>query len=859
MTNECLPPAPDPAASRPAPAGAADGAVVAQAAQQAGRLYQAGDWVAAERLCRLILASDGDHFGALTLLGILLARTQRLPEAAELLARAVAVRPDDAAALNNYGQLLRDLGRPARALECYERALTLRTDYAEAHNNRGNALHSLARFDEALASYERALALRGDYPEAHNNRGVTLEALRRPLEALESYRRALNLRPDYAESCYNSGNALRSLGRPAEALAAYDRALTLKPAFVEALYNRANALRELGRAPEALAGYGEALRLRPDFAEAWSNRGTALKALGRLDEALHSYQRALELQPDAAESHNNRGNALADLQRYDEALECYARALGIDSAYAEAHNNRGTVYRDLGRLPQALESYERALECQPDFAEACGNRAGVLKDLGRLEEAAAAYQQALRLQPGCEWAYGAWLHARLHLCDWHGFEEQVAELAQRVSRHERATPPFPLLTLTDEPALHRQAAEIWTRDACPERALLPPLERRAPGGRIRLGYYSGDFHAHPVPHLIVELFERHDRQRFELVGLSFGPHSADSVRQRIAAGCDRFIDVRMRSDREIAQLSRELQIDIAIDLMGFTANERTGIFAHRAAPIQVNYLGYPGTMAARYIDYLIADRTLIPEEARAHYSERIVYLPHSYQPNDRQRQIADRHFSRAQLGLPSEDFVFCCFNNTFKIAPRCFDLWMRLLGAVPGSVLWLLEDRPTAAENLRREARARGIDPQRLVFARRMHLAEHLARHRCADLFLDTLPYNAHTTASDALWSGLPVLTCMGRSFAARVAASLLSAIGLPELITHDVRDYEARARELARDPAQLAALRTRLQANRLTAPLFDSARFARHIEHAYTQMYERYQARLDPEHLSVPPECGQS
>jgi predicted O-linked N-acetylglucosamine transferase (SPINDLY family) len=841
-------------ASRPAAAGAADGAVLAQAAQQAGRLYHAGDWVAAERGCRLILGIDGDHFGALTLLGIVLARTQRLPEAADLLARAVQLRPDDATGLNNYGQLLRDLGRLPEALERYERALTLRPDYAEAHNNRGNALHFLGRFDEALASYERALALKGDYPEALNNRGVTLQALRRSLEALESFGRALNLRPDYAESCYNCGNALRSLARPAEALASYERALTLKSDFVEAHYNRANALRELGRAQEALAGYDEALRLRPDFAEAWSNRGTALKALGRLDEALQSYQRALEIKPDAAESHNNRGNTLAELQRYDEALESYTRALGIDPAYAEANNNCGSACRELGRLQQALQSYERALECKPDFAEACSNRAGVLKDLGRLEEAAAAYQQALQLRSGCEWAYGAWLHARLHLCDWRGLEEQIAELARRVSRHERATPPFPLLTLTDDLALHRRAAEIWTRDAGPKRTVLPPLERRPPRERIRIGYYSADFRAHAVPYLIVELFERHDRRRFELVGLSFGPHSTDGMRQRIAAGFDRFIDVRLKTDREIAELSRELQIDIAVDLMGFTANERAGIFAHRAAPIQVNYLGYPGTMAAPYIDYLIADRVLIPENARQHYSEKIVYLPYSYQPNDRKRQIADRHFSREELGLPPEGFVFCCFNNTFKIAPQIFDLWMRLLREMPGSVLWLLEDRPTAAENLRREAQARSVDPHRLVFARRMHLPEHLARHRCADLFLDTLPYNAHTTASDALWAGLPVLTCMGQSFAARVAGSLLSAIGLPELITHDVRDYEARARELAGDPAQLAALRTRLQANRLTTPLFDSTRFARHIEQAYTRMYERHQAHLDAEHLYVPP-----
>jgi predicted O-linked N-acetylglucosamine transferase (SPINDLY family) len=372
------------------------------------------------------------------------------------------------------------------------------------------------------------------------------------------------------------------------------------------------------------------------------------------------------------------------------------------------------------------------------------------------------------------------------------------------------------------------------------------------GGKIRLGYYSADYHEHATAFLTAGLFERHDRSRFELTAFSFGPPREDAMRRRVTAAFDRFVDVRSRSDQEVAQLSRELAIDIAVDLKGYTEGARMGIFAHRAAPVQVSYLGYPGTLAAPYIDYLVADETLIPSETRAFYTEKIAYLPHSYQANDRQRSIAERIFTREELGLPSRGFVFCCFNNAYKITPAVFDVWMRILRRVEGSVLWLLLDNERAAENVRREAEARGVSGSRLVFAPSMALPEHLARHRAADLFLDTHPYNAHTTASDALWAGLPVLTRSGESFAARVAGSLLKAAGLAELVTTTPEAYEALAVELATDPIHLAKLTVGLSRTRLAVPLFDTELFARHLENAYTQMYQRSVRGLSPEHLHV-------
>jgi predicted O-linked N-acetylglucosamine transferase (SPINDLY family) len=412
--------------------------------------------------------------------------------------------------------------------------------------------------------------------------------------------------------------------------------------------------------------------------------------------------------------------------------------------------------------------------------------------------------------------------------------------------------PFYVLTLSDSAALQKRAAELWVREECPPNDSLPAVPKRGRRDRLHIGYFSADFHDHATSYLIAQLFELHDRSRFRVTAFSFGPDSQGAVRKRLKAGCDEFIVVRDKSDSEVALLARQRLLDIAIDLKGFTQDHRAGIFARRAAPLQVNYLGSPGTMGAPYMDYLIADRALVPAAHQAFYIEKIIYLPHCYQVNDAKRVIAEKSFTRAELGLPQTGFVFCCFNNSYKILPDTFDRWMRILSRVPGSVLWLLGDNPAAIRNLRREAAARRVDPQRLVFADRIDLPEHLARHRAADLFIDTVPCNAHTTASDALWAGLPVLTCRGEGFAGRVAASLLTAIGLPQLITSTLDQYEELAVRLAGDPGELAEVRQTLAANRLTAPLFDTPLYTRHIEAAFAEIYARYQADLMPENVFV-------
>jgi len=786
--------------------------------EEALSLHRKGKLAEAAVLYRRILARNPNDADALHLLGVIEFQRGNPPVAIDLISRAIKLDPGKASFYANLGLAYRDLKRFDEALACYERALAIKPDDADTLNNRGNLLRDLKRFDDALTSYARALAIKPDFADALNNRGATLSDLKRLDDALASYDRALAAKPDYAEALSNRGTALNALRRFDDALASFDRALVLHPGFAEALNNRGNVLSELKRFDDALASYDRALALNPNYAEALFNRGAALSELRRFDEAINSYDRALALNPNYAEVLNSRGAALSALKRFEDALACYDRALSLKPGYAEALYNRGNVLSDLKRLDAAIDSYDRALAVNPDY----------------------------------EFLFGLRLFCQMRICDWRGIADDFVRVAGGIESDEKMALPAVALAMPLSAPLQRKCAEIFAREKYTQSSLLPQLEGGREHKRIRLGYFSADFHDHATAYLMAELFERHDRAKFEVMAFSFGPTSKDAMRIRLEKAFDRFIEIGALSDKDAALLARSLELDIAIDLKGFTEGSRTGIFAMRAAPIQVSYLGYAGTMGASYIDYLIADSTLIPQDQRRRYAEKIVYLPDSYQVNDSRRIVAGKDLTRAECGLPETGFVFCCFNASYKILPDIFAIWMRLLKRVEGSVLWLWEDNHFAGENLRKAAQAQGVAPERLIFAKRMDLPEHLARHRLADLFLDTLPYNAHTTASDALWAGLPVLTCLGESFPGRVAASLLNAIGLPELITKNLATYETLALDLATNPQRLQSLRQKLAANRLTQPLFDTASFTAHIESAYIAMWNRHRAGLPPGHIQV-------
>ena len=783
---------------------------------------------------------------------VVLQELRQFDEALESYEAAVLLNPDNPSRYYNRGNAFQNLKRTTEALESYDRAIALDPQYADAYNNRGNALKELRRLTEALASYEQALRLKPEYVDAHNNRGVTLQELGRFDEGLASYDRALALNPEYVDAYNNRGTILQELKRHDEALASYDQGIALRPNDAAVYSNRGNVLTDMERLVEALASYDKALELAPDYAQAHNNKGIALQKLGRLNEALDCFARAIEIQADYADFYYNRGNTLQKLKRCEDALKSYDKAIALNPDYAAAYNNRGNSLEELRRLGDALASYDKAIALKPEYAAAYNNRGFVLKDLKRVEETLLSFEQALRLKPDYDFLPGMVQHIKMFMCDWRGFDEGVLKILEKIQRNEKASAPFLLLALSDAPLIHRLCSQIFFEQNSPLNHSLGAIPKRDKKNKIHIGYFSTDFRNHPMSFLTAELFELHDAKQFEITAIALGPASQDPIRTRLKKAFHRFIEVRDQSDYEVAKLSRELGIDIAVDLNGFTTGARTSIFSYRAAPIQVNYLGYPGTMAANYIDYIVADRTLVPASSRDHYSEKIVYMPGSYMANDRKRVISERHFTRQELGLPDNAFVFACFNNNFKITPKTFECWMRILKSVAQSVLWLFEDNPIAVVNLKKEAQQRGVHPDRLVFAKRMPLEEHLARHRQADLFIDTLPYNAHTTASDALWAGLPVVTLIGDAFASRVAASLLNAIDLPELIANTPAEYEALAIELATHPKKLQAIREKLARHRMTKPLFDAPAFTKSLEAAYTKMMERYWADLPPDHLFI-------
>ena len=645
--------------------------------------------------------------------------------------------------------------------------------------------------------------------------------------------------------------ALHQQGQIGQAEAIYLQLLQIDSRNADVLHLLGVIAIQTGQYIGAVEMIDKAIEINPNAAIYYSNRGNVLEKLKQLEAAVASYDKAIELKPDFAEAYSNRGNALQELKQFEYALASFDKAIELKPDFAEAYSNRGNALQELKQFEAAVASYDKAIELKPDYANAHYNRGNALKELKQLEAAVASYDNAIELKPDFDYLFGKRLHLKMHLCDWQEFEPNVSELSLKTQSNAKASPCFPLLALPIGLTEQRKAAEIWCADKYPFNPSLGPIIKPARKSKIRIGYYSADFHTHPVSILSVGLFEHHDKSKFELIAFSFGPETQDEIRGRIKNAFDKFIDVSSMSDKKVAALSRELGVDIAIDLGGYTHNCRTGIFSFRAAPIQLSYIGYLGTMGSEYYDYLIADRTIIPVHSQKYYREKIVYLP-TYQVNDSKQEIPHSALSRQELNLPSSGFVYCCFNANFKITPSTFDGWMRILKAVPESVLLLYTDISTAAKNLKMEAEKRGLNPERLIFGEKLIRSKYLARCRSADLFLDTLPYNAGATASDALWAGLPVLTCMGESFASRYAASMLFAIGLPELVTETQTEYEALAIELATNPAKLKAIKGKLEKNRLTTSLFDTAVFAKHIETAYSKMYEQYQADLLPDHIYI-------
>ena len=625
-------------------------------------------------------------------------------------------------------------------------------------------------------------------------------------------------------------------------------------AEAERLFLEALAVQEKGDLRQAKCLYQEALSLAPERPSVMNNLAAVLIGLNQCGEAKVLCERLVEKNPEDEAAHVNLGNCQLKLGSTGDALRSYEMALQLKPDLPEALANRGGALLELKRPQEALASCDRALALKPVYAEALDNRGAALLSLDRHEELIECYKRLLEIAPDYDYARGWLLRAQMQICEWSGYESSVARILEDIRAGRRADAPFNFLAISDSATDQLNCSRMLVAHAYPTAP--NPVWRgvRYSHDRIRVAYVSADLRNHAVAHLIAGLFEAHDKLRFDITAISLGVNTDDEMMTRLEKAFDRFINVRNKSDREVALLLRALETDIAVDLQGFTEGCRPGILAQRAAPVQVNFLGYPGTMGADHIDYIMADEFVIPPGQQRHYSEKVVILPDCFQPNDSKRKIGERTPTRAEAGLPEAGFVFCCFNNSYKITPRMFDVWMRILRRVENSVLWLLGENGTAITNLRREAQSRGVQPDRLVFARRVGVQDYLARYRLADLFLDTLPFNAGTTGSDALWAGVPMVTCAGEAFAARMAGSLLRAVGLTEMITNNLPDYETLALKLATEGKLLADVKAKLARSLATCPLFNTDRFRRHIEAAYVTMWERCQREEAPASFAVRP-----
>jgi predicted O-linked N-acetylglucosamine transferase (SPINDLY family) len=713
-------------------------------------------------------------------------------------------------------------------------------------------LHQSKRYAEAESLYTQALRLYpGNYPALHLMGLLRLQQNKLP-DAIALMEQALEAQPIAPETLTNYGMALKAAGRYREALAVMDREASLRPANARSLNNRGTVLVKLGRVDEAIHAFRQAEALDRNNPEILTNLAFAFQALRRLEDAHDMFSRVVALKPRDVEAWNNRGNCLREMNMPAAALADFDQAHALASGNPGILLNRANTLMTMGKLDEALAWYDVLLKAHPNFAAARVARASVFERKHRLRHAIADLEDAKRLNSDYPYLSGRLLHLKVMTADWRDLAPAKKELDAAVAAGKRATEPFIYHGLSNSPADLQKCARIYTEHRFTSAPRLAAPQARKPGP-IRVGYVSGEFHNHATTLLSIGLFENHDPSRFEIFAFDNGASDGSAVRARFEAAVPKIVPIAGVSDQKAAQLIAAAGIDILVNLNGYVGLHRTGIFALKPAPLQVNYLGFPGTMGAAYMDYILADKQLIQEDEQQFYDEKIAWLPDSYQINDDRRPIPEQT-ERTAHGLPDEAFVFCQLNAAYKTTPEIFAVWMRLLGELENSVLWLLADNHEYAGNLRRAAAAHGINANRLIFAPKLPHHEHVARLPLADLFLDTFPCSAHTIASEALWAGLPLLTCRGATFAGRVAASLLQAAALPEFIAHDLSDYESKALAFARDPELLKKLRSRLEQNRRSCALFDTRATTRQIESAFATMVARQQTGLAPESFHVPP-----
>ncbi|WP_269606545.1 tetratricopeptide repeat protein [Prochlorococcus marinus] len=768
---------------------------------------------------------DSDaHFN----LGVVLQDLSNLKEAEISTRKAIELNPNYAEAHLNLGNILSDLGKLEEAEISTRQAIELKPDFAEAHSNLGNILSDLGKLEEAEISTRQAIELKPNYVDAHLNLGNILNDLGKLEEAEISTRQAIELKPNYVDAHLNLGNILNDLGKLEEAELSARKATELKPDYAEAYSNLGNILSDLGKSEEAELSARKATELKPDFAEAHSNLGNILSDLGKLEEAELTARKATELKPDFAEAHSYLGNILKDLGQFKEAELSQRKAIELNPDYADFHLNLGSILIECGNLEEAEISTRKAIELKSDLVEAHSNLGVILKDIGKLEEAKKEFEKSLEIEPKDIYRLSDLMLTLSKMCLWDEIEKYLP-YSNKIGIEGKSTEPLGLMYLEDNPINHLKRAVNFNQRH--RREELPIISHQN-NNKIKIGYFSSDFRNHAITHLIIRILELHDKSKFDIYAYSLS-NINDNYTNRVKDAVYCFREIANLSDLEIVQLARKDKIDIAIDLNGITTFNRQSIFSYKLAPIQINYLGYPGTIGSESFDYIIADKIVIPEKNKKFYTEKVLYLKNTLVPHDNTKEISSYNFSREELGLPSIGFIFTCFNNIQKITRKEFNIWIRLLKKVDKSILWLMKPNHYAIKNIHRELINQGLQKDRVVFAEKMNLDEHLSRHSCADLFLDTFNYNAGTTASDSLWAGLPLITMLGKSYSARMAASILSSCDLKELITHTESEYESLAYELATNKDKLKKIRNKLK-NKEDLILFNSNNYTKELENIF-------------------------
>ena len=782
----------------------------------------------AEKICNSILSVYPDHSKCLHLLGIIAHADRNYEKSGYFIRRAIVTDPEEPVYYKSLGEVLMDQGELKKAVLCYHKTVELKQDCAEAYFYLGSIYNELNEPDTSISFYEKVL----------------------------------QIDPRFYQACYNMGNIYYSRDDSEKAIQCYQRAIDIKPDFFEALHNLGVTYQSRKDADEAIAAFKKTLQIKPDYAEAYYNMGNALHAKGLDQEAVFSYQQAIGIKTDYVAAYHNLGRVFYGLDMPDQSMSCYKKAIRLNPGHTDVLYDMGLLYRDQDQLDEMIACYEKALMIKPALPHPYLNLAIAYKVREDVDKAVCCCRKALRIQPDFAEAKAYLVQLYQHACEWKEVEKLfviVDKLNEKALKNGLKTPELPMLSLRrhDDPSINYAVAKSWCYDismcAKKQKTVFLYRNKKLQRSKLTIGYLSSDFKNHAVTHLSLGLYGLHNRDEFKILCYSCGKDDGSYYRERIREECDEFIDLSDLSNIDAAKRINKDKVDILVDMMGHTRGNRLGISALRPAPVQAGYLGFLGTTGADFIDYIITDKIVTPENHAPYYSESFAYLPHCYQINDCNLKIAENNFKKADLGLPDNGFVFCSFNQPYKIDSLIFAGWMNILQQVPDGILWLLRQNKTAENNLRRGAEARGISPERLVFAGAMSIEEHLARLKFADLALDTRTYNGGATTSNALWVGVPVITLKGNHFVSRMSSSSLSAIGLPELITTKLEDYESLAVSLALNPDKLNAICRKLAANRLTEPLFDTPRFVKNLETAFKKMWNIYAAGQRPRIIEVP------